>query len=116
MTARYYHGGQAGLRVGAFILPPSETSALNTLYQHGTAVVARRDRVYVTTSYPAAVMFAALHPSGGGIYEVEPMGEMTPDPDCDWPGMSWECERARIVIARGVSNKTRRKVLKAVAP
>jgi rifampin ADP-ribosylating transferase len=67
----------------------------------------RHDRVYVTTDKVAAVMFAALHPSGGSVYVVEPIGELIPDPDCDLPGLSFECERARILSARGVKRRER---------
>lgn len=111
---RFYHGGQAGLRVGGFILPPSESAATGTLYESGTARVARRDRVYVTPDYTCALMYAAMHPSGGGVYEVEPLGEIVPDPDCTVHGLSYECARARIVIARSISNVTRRKVMRAL--
>ena len=94
----YYHGGKGGLRVGMFILPPSITGARSTS-DYGIKVC-RRDRIYITTSDKAALIFGALHRSGEGCaYIVEPVGEVSPDPDCD-PSTefeSFECERARIV-------------------
>jgi hypothetical protein len=107
---KYYHGGAAGLRVGGSILPPTITgvrAAIDSvpeaepLRQQGE-LVARRDRVYITADLDAARLFAALHPDGtakrgGDVYEVEPLGEVEPDPDCLTPGYSWRCERARIL-------------------
>jgi hypothetical protein len=115
-TMRYWHGGQRGLRVGDFILPPSDTNAKHTIADYGTvaAGVARRDRVYVGTDENVAILYAATHPSGGGVYEVKPVGELTPDVDCDAPGLSWECERALIVSARDLSSKTRNRVIRAI--
>lgn len=115
-TTRYYHGGQKGLKAGDFIQPPNETNVRHTLFEYGTgaAGVARRDRVYATPDHHCAVMYAALHPSGGAVYEVEPVGTLEPDPDCTEPGLSWACDRARIVMARGLSARTRQAVLRAV--
>lgn len=97
----FYHGGQAGLRVHGFILPPRESGARDTLLaaakDAGLNTPARDDVVYVTTLYDAAVMFAALHPSGGAIYRVRPIGALIEDPDCKVPGESFECERAQIL-------------------
>lgn len=33
----------------------------------------------------------------GVIYEVEPLGAIEADPDCTLPGLSFQCERARVV-------------------
>lgn len=92
---RYYHGGPAGRQVGAFLLPPTATRA-RSLAEFGAAAVCRRDRVYVTTDRNAALLYAAGH-RRGVIYEVEPVGTLEPDPDCNTPGLSWQCERARVV-------------------
>lgn len=92
----YYHGGAPGRQRGAYILPPSITGASCTAdHQANTDGVARRDRVYVTTNPNAALMYAAGH-RRGVIYEVEPDGELEPDPDCNEPGLSYQCARARI--------------------
>ena len=56
----------------------------------------RRDRVYVTTSQAAALLYAASV-KRGVLYECEPMGGLEPDPDCLVPGLSWQCEKARVI-------------------
>lgn len=92
----YYHGGAPGRQRGAYILPPSITGAACTAdHVAKTDGVARRDRVYVTTSFNAALLYAGGH-RRGVIYEVEPDGELEPDPDCNEPGLSYQCARARI--------------------
>lgn len=95
MSATYWHGGRPGIQRGAFILPPSITKA-RSLSEFGAAGVCRTDRVYVTTSRAAAIMYAA-GVKRGVIYECEPMGQIEPDPDCTEPGLSWQCERARVI-------------------
>jgi hypothetical protein len=52
--------------------------------------------VYVTAAREVARAYAALYPDGA-LYEVEPVGELVADPDCAAVGVSWECERARVV-------------------
>ena len=113
----YWHGGPRGLRRGDYILPPSKTGTRNTLASYGTVAsgLARLDRVYVTNERIAAVMYASGLPGLGCVYEVEPVGDLTPDPDCNKPGLSWECERALIVGVYPVSKKTVRKVITALA-
>jgi hypothetical protein len=98
MTAtRYFHGGYGKLAVGDMVLPPSETRAASNA-EYGASHVCRRDRVYVTSNPDAAFMWAALSPCGSGaIYEVVPLGGLAADPDCSEPGLSFECERARVV-------------------
>lgn len=91
----YFHGGPAGRQVGAFLLPPSATRA-RSLAEFGAAGVCRLDRVYVTTDRHAALLYAAAH-RRGVIYEVEPIGTLDPDPDCAITGLSWQCERARVL-------------------
>lgn len=91
----FYHGGRPGIQRGAFLLPPEITKA-KSCSEFGAAGVHRRDRVYVTTVKTAAAMFA----SGvrrGVIYEVEPIGEIEPDPDCTLPGLSFQCQKARVI-------------------
>lgn len=114
---QFWHGGQRGLRVGSYLEPPTVTgAACSADYAHGLkgGHVVRRDVVYVTTDPVAAVMFGAMHPSGGAVYRVEPDGELRHDPDCDMTGLSYECARARIVSARNVSGYERRKVMRAM--
>ena len=52
-------------------------------------------------------MFAALHPSGTGVvYEVEPIGELLPDPDYKGPeGEVFEVLGARVVRRFKISGK-----------
>ena len=110
----YWHGGQAGLRCGERVLPPSQTGAKNTLNQFGTGRVARKDRVYVTTDFAAAMMYAVGHPSRGHVYEVAPVGRLRDDPDCSVPGLSFECESAIVVAVRVPTKKEVRKVFRAL--
>ncbi|WP_434029045.1 NAD(+)--rifampin ADP-ribosyltransferase [[Pseudomonas] boreopolis] len=91
----YYHGGARGRARGAFLLPPSTTGA-PSLSQYGAAGVHRTDRVYITTSFEAALLYAAANRKGL-VYEVEPLGELEHDPDCTVPGLSFQCERARVL-------------------
>jgi rifampin ADP-ribosylating transferase len=89
----YYHGGRPGRQRGAYLLPPSVTGSLS-LADFGAAGVCRKDRVYVVTSYAAALLYATGQP-GGVVYEVDPIGVLEPDPDCDMAGLSFSCERAK---------------------
>ncbi len=93
----YYHGGNPELLIGESILPPSITGQPNCS-EYGADFVHRKDRVYVTTEFMAAVIFASMHQSlKGCVYRVEPVGDLVLDPDCDQPGLSYECESAVIV-------------------
>lgn len=95
MSVRYFHGGPKGRQRGGFILPPNLTRA-KTLANYGAGGVCRTDRVYVTTDLRAALLYAAGVPKGV-IYEVKPVGELEPDPDCLEPGLSFQCESAKVV-------------------
>lgn len=105
----YFHGGPAGL-TGGLVLPPSETGV------EPCNRVSRRDRVYVVTQEEDALLYAVLHPSGSGkVYLVEPIGALAPDPDCKVEGLSFECERARVVsVWRVPSSGDRRRLLKSL--
>ena len=100
---RYFHGGQRGLRVGEFILPPSETGRWCTS-DIVPNKVHRRDRVYVTPAKSGAVLYAAVQHEPI-IYEVEPVGPLEHDDDCSEKGLSFSCERAKIVAAHKVPGK-----------
>ncbi|KUN37748.1 hypothetical protein AQJ30_15810 [Streptomyces longwoodensis] len=98
---RFYHGGVPGLRLDDRLLPPAvtgiEKSLTATAQELGASPEhARRDRVYVTTSRDVARVYAALAPDGA-LYEVLPVDELTPDPDCLAPGVSWMCKAAVVV-------------------
>lgn len=92
---RYYHGGARGRDRGAMLLPPTMTGA-PSLSQFGAAGVCRRDRVYVTTNFHAALLYAAANRKGV-VYEVEPIGDLEPDPDCSQPGLAFQCPRAKVL-------------------
>lgn len=94
MTLTYWHGGQPGRKRGEFLLPPNITKS-PSLSEYGAARVHRIDRVYVTTRIEVALFFAAGIPNGI-IYECEPIGDVEPDPDCSEPGLSWQCQKARV--------------------
>jgi hypothetical protein len=100
----YYHAGPRGL---SMILPPKVTGAASTA-SYGASAVCRRDRVYVTTDFSAAVIFASLLPNGT-VYEVEPVNAL-PDPDCTLPGLSFEAAAARIVREHRIRGKELRRV------
>ncbi|MEU5498465.1 hypothetical protein [Streptomyces griseofuscus] len=98
---RLFHGGGAGLRPGALVLPPIVTGVEHTLT--GTAQAlgashehARDDRVYVTTGRDVARVYAAFKPDGS-LYEVRAEGVLEADPDCTVPGVSFACTAAVVV-------------------
>ncbi len=108
-TVKYYHGGFGELKVGQLVLPPAMTGAPSTA-SYGASAVCRRDRVYVTTLLFAAYEFACLHWTGKGkVYEVEPVGELTSDPDAIGDH-SFECARACVVRV----HRVRGKMIKAI--
>jgi hypothetical protein len=108
----YFHGGKPHLKIGSLILPPTITKE-PSLSEYGAAGVHRRDRVYVTTEKAAAAIYAAMHHSGiGRIYEVEPIGGLDHDPDCLSPGLSFQCEKAKIVSMQKLSGKEIKRIRK----
>jgi len=95
----YYHGGFPNLHKGDKVLPSSVTGAPCTA-NFGAAGICLPDRVYVTTSRHAAMMYGAMHPSGKGrFYKVEPKGTLKDDPDCDLKGLSYECDSCVVLSA-----------------
>lgn len=114
MSPRYFHGGFGGLSVGQHVLPPNVTKAPSTA-SYGAGGVCSRDRVYITTEFDAALVFACAHPSGRGkVYEVEPTGQVTDDPDARAMGYSYECEKARVVKVFKIRGKTIRNMQRAL--
>jgi len=115
IALRYYHGGVPNLRIGNMILPPTITGAASCS-DFGANSVHRRDRVYVCDRKEGAMLFAAGHPSGNGcVYEVEPLGDLTQDPDVtDIDGFSYECERARVLRVFKLTPSLRRAVLEVL--
>lgn len=104
----YYHGGPRGLRT---ILPSSQTGVRS----HAAEIskICRRDRVYVTTDFSAALLYAACH-DRGVVYEVMPDGVLEPDPDCSEPGLSWECRAAAVIRVHKPKGKHLRMARKAI--
>lgn len=100
----YYHGGPSGIH--GWILPPDQTGANSLAGYVRDEDFCDTSKVYVATSLEGALMYAFL--PGYVIYEVEPVGDLTPDPDCFEPGLSFMCEKARIVRRIRVSSKTRK--------
>lgn len=112
MGNRFFHGGQRGLKIGEMILPPSVTKARCTSDLIPNRVH-RRDRVYVTPDKASALLYAAVqrYPT---IYEVEPLGVLEHDSDCNLAGLSFACERAKIVAVDKVPGKLIKRARKAL--
>lgn len=88
------------MKPGRLLLPPDVTG-VESLGQYreqlgASPLVLRTDRVYVASDREVARAYAALRPNGA-LYEVVPVGEMEPDPDCMEPGLSWQCRAASVV-------------------
>ena len=98
-----YHGGNRGLKVGGFILPPAATGKRCTS-DYVANLAHRRDRVYVTPSFAAACLYASVHEEPT-VYEVAPEGDLEQDPDCETPELSAACARARIIAVHKVPGK-----------
>ncbi len=93
---RCYHGGPAGRKVGDWLLPPAQTGQRSCADAPiRGAEVCNRGKVYVTPSLAAAVMFASAWPEPR-VYLCEPENP-SHDPDCAVEGLSFECDRARVV-------------------
>jgi hypothetical protein len=103
---RYYHGGNRGLKVGGYVLPPSMTEARDAPHD-----LHRKDRVYVTAELTDAQFFAAAS-QDPVVYEVEPVGDLEDDPDCRLPGRSYACERAKIIAVHKIPGKAIKKAQK----
>lgn len=111
MGKNYYHGGVHGLKKGQFILPPAKTNALSTA-QYGN-YECDTGRVYITTSFADAAIYACGIPKGY-VYQVKPIGDLKPDPDCLQPGLSFSVEKAEIIKRHKISGKDRKKILKSI--
>lgn len=95
---RYYHGGDAGLLVGQYILPPEVTGKDNMV---GLNPLRQNDRVYVTKDLAGAMFFASRSDSPK-VYEVTPEGNIEDDPDHKTKGISFACPKAKIVAVYNV--------------
>jgi hypothetical protein len=90
---RYYHGGDGGLQVGEYLLPPNDTGEDNMI---GLNPLRRKDRVYVTKGI-AGAMFFASRSKNPMVYEVTPEGDIEEDPDHKAEGISFACPKAKII-------------------
>ena len=106
-----YHGGVPGLHAEAALRTAKELRLAYTYDQRGT--VYDPAFVYLTTDLQMARLFASQYLSGstslaGDVYEVEPIGSCSLDPDfssSDFVGVFLRCKRARVlnVVERSVS-------------
>lgn len=103
-SQKYYHGGRRGLVKGNFILPPSITQARSTA-RYGNHMV-DVNQVYVTTDFQSACLYAAG--VGGDVYEVAPVGDLRDDPDCNVPGLSYSCDKARVLVRFRLNERDKR--------
>jgi hypothetical protein len=110
-VTRYFHGGNRGLKVGDYILPPSQTGR-ESASNFGAGIVHRKDRVYVSTRQNDAQFFAAASHEPV-VYEVEPIGEIMLDPDCT-SGVSYACPKAKVIAVHKISGKSIKKARKAL--
>ncbi len=105
----YWHGGPRGL---AKILPPVVTGARSTADLRIARGICNPAKVYVTTDYDAALMYAAGHRQGA-VYRVDPINPQ-PDPDCDTPGLSYECDGATILTRHRIAGKQLKVIRRAL--
>jgi hypothetical protein len=100
----YWHGGS---RIcGEWILPGE---LIGTTRAAG-------DSVFVTTDKALAETYASTAEGAAWIYEVEPVGPVTPVPSLiNRPTISYRCERARVVRRYTISNARRARLAGAVA-
>ncbi|MCI0386193.1 hypothetical protein [Streptomyces sp. CNQ085] len=97
----YFHGGYPGLKPGDWLLPPDATGTDHRLSSYaavlgGPAHATRTDVVYLATDRQVARVYAAFYPDGA-LYMATPESPVDPDPDCNVPGLSWQCPRAVVV-------------------
>ena len=98
----YFHGGKAGLPVGGYILPASETGydKLDTKLKkpygddYGDDIY-DKTLVYTTTHVQWAIPYAVV--CNGWVYEVEPEGEVSSEHDELGQPTGFRCSRARII-------------------
>lgn len=114
----YLHGGVRGLDVGMRLLPREQTGATGTLRETAFNLglvregEARADRVYMTTRYETAALYAAAHPSLGRVYLVEPLGAVEVDPASTERGLSFQAEEALILRVSDVSKEELVRILR----
>lgn len=99
----YWHGGS---RIEGDELLPGEVTGMTR---------AAGDAVYVTTARSLAECYAATASGTAWVYEVEPVGSLTPVPPIfGGPTISFTCTRARILRRFTISEPRRAKLRAAV--
>ena len=98
-AATFYHGGPAGLSVGALIRPAISLGITCTRTAHQPHY--NPHRVYVTQRREYAQVFAQIH--RGVIYEVIPIGRLLVDQDARG---SFHCSAAQIVALHPLTQIT----------
>lgn len=95
-SVTYWHGGSR--IVGDMVLPADETGVSRS----GDV------GVHVTTDRSLAAIYASTVRGAAWIFEVEPIGELTPvESLVGGPVISFRCERARIIRRFTLSNLDR---------
>lgn len=106
----YFHGGDRGLQVGDYILPQSETGVVGMSHPNY-----RKDRAYITPSIVDAYFYASKPDHKKPVvYVVKPDGDIEPDPDCQRPGGSFACAKAKVIALKKVPGKVIKKNRKAL--
>ena len=95
----YFHGGNAGLKVSGYILPPSVTGAP----QNGDVPFHIRGNawIYMNRELVKSALWAAQH-QNPVVYEVEPEGVVENDPDVEKPELSYRAYKAKIIAIHQV--------------
>lgn len=104
---RYWHGGAPGLAVGDLITPRPAGDDAHLIDGCATCEARRAakplatdhldpTRVYISTDREYARLYAAGYPRGG-LYQVEPIGDMVETTGIDDPLPSWAVPTARVL-------------------
>jgi hypothetical protein len=102
-----FHGGTAGLLVGEFILPASETGVTRAKNARSNPA-----KVYLATSADLALIYA-VSKGDGHVYRVR--GEnVQPDPMARTLGVSWEADRAEVLEVIVPNRSQRRRATKHI--
>jgi hypothetical protein len=62
----------------------------------------------------SAVIFAALHPSGGFVYEVKPIGDIIQDTDYKLENVSFAADKALIIKVHKIPFKKMESIRKII--
>jgi hypothetical protein len=110
---RFFHGGRAGLLVGSYVLPAAaigmksrEKAVEQMLGDDFDRALYQSDKAYVSTDLDWVICCACRSRFPIAVYEVEPLGAIEPDPDCE---RSYTCERAKILRRVPVDFRTLQK-------